>query len=152
MARKTVEIEITDSASRDVGKKFRITELDADRAEDWAIRAFIGLAAGGVSLPSSVPKTLPGLSLLAIQTIFRMPYEHMRPLLNEMMSCVQVVASSGKTHSPMAGEIEEPETLFQLRKQVVELHTGFFERVANSSWICSLVATTQGSNSHSAQT
>jgi hypothetical protein len=153
MARKEVDITITDKESRDCGKVFHLTELDADRAEDWAIRAFMGLAVGGVTLPDSLPKTLPSLAFLSLQMLGRIPYEHLRPLLNEMMACVEVVASSGKRHKPMAGEIEEITTLVQLRKEVIELHTGFFELVANSNLLSSLLATTtKESSSPSAQT
>lgn len=149
MARKTADITIT-AENRDSGKTFRITELDAARAEDWAIRAFMGLSVGGVNLPTSIPKTLPGLSMLGIQALGRIPYDHARPLLNEMMSCVQVVSSSGQTHSPLAGEIEEITTLVQLRKEIIELHTGFFALVANSNLMSSLLATAEPSNTPSA--
>ena len=149
MARKTLDITITDEKSRDFKKEFRITELDAERAEDWAIRAFMGLSVGGVVLPTSIPKTLPGLAMLGVQTLGRIPYEMARPLLNEMMSCVQVITSSGAVRKAAAGEIEEFSTLLELRKQVIEVHTGFFEHVANSNLMSSLSAAAKAADSTS---
>lgn len=150
MARKETDVQITDEKSRDFGKTFRIKEMDAERAEDWAIRAFMGLAVGGVELPTELPKTLPGISMLGIQALGRIPYAHARPLLNEMMGCVQVVSSTGQLHKPMAGEIEEISTLVKLRREIIELHTGFFELVANSNLMSSLLATPQESTTPSA--
>ena len=46
MARKTKRVTIT-AEGRDKGKTFLITELPADQAERWAIRALLALIQSG---------------------------------------------------------------------------------------------------------
>lgn len=129
--RKVVDITIT-AEGRDAGKTFRITELSASRAEDWAIRALMAIAKSGAEIPDAVPQSIAGIAILGFQTVMRMDRSDAKPLLDEMMSCVQIVTSSGVVRSLQEEDIEEVATRLQLRKEVFEVHTGFFGRVASS--------------------
>lgn len=129
--RKTADITIT-ADGRDQGKTFRITELSASAAEDWAIRAFMAIARGGMEIPDGVPASIAGIAILGFKALAGMDPATAKPLLDEMMGCVQVVTSSGVVRKPMEEDIEEVATRLQLRKEVFEVHTGFFERAARS--------------------
>ena len=49
MARRTETFTAT--YGRDAGKSFTLTEMPADQAERWAIRALLALAGAGVDRP-----------------------------------------------------------------------------------------------------
>lgn len=127
--RKTAAITIT-AEGRDLGRQYLITELSASAAEDWAIRAFMAIAKGGMEIPDGVPASIAGIAILGFKALAGMDPTTAKPLLDEMMSCVQVLTSSGIARKPMEEDIEEVATRLQLRKEVFELHTGFFERAA----------------------
>lgn len=129
--RNIVDVTIT-ADGRDVGKTFRITELSASAAEDWAIRALMAIARGGVEIPDGIPQSLAGIAILGFKALAGMDPTIAKPLLDEMMSCVQVLTSSGVARRPMEEDIEEVATRMQLRKEVFEVHTGFFARAARS--------------------
>lgn len=129
--RNTADITIT-AEGRDKGKTFRLTEMSATAAEDWAIRAFLAIARGGMEIPDSVPQSIAGIAILGFKALSGASYADAKPLLDEMMACVQVVTSSGAVRKPMEEDIEEVATRLQLRKEVFEVHTGFFERAARS--------------------
>lgn len=141
--RKTADITIT-AEGRDAGKTFRITELSASAAEDWAIRAIMAIAKGGVEIPDGIPHSLAGIAILGFKALAGMDPATAKPLLDEMMGCVQVITSSGIARRPMEEDIEEVATRLQLRKEVFEVHTGFFERAAR------LKSTTSGSTAQAA--
>lgn len=129
--RNVVDVTIT-ADGRDAGKTFRITELSASAAEDWAIRALMAIARGGVEIPDGIPQSLAGIAILGFKALAGMDPTIAKPLLDEMMSCVQVLTSSGVARRPMEEDIEEVATRMQLRKEVFEVHTGFFARAARS--------------------
>jgi hypothetical protein len=128
--RKTADITIT-AEGRDVNKVFRITEMAASQAEDWAIRAIMAIAKGGLEIPDGIPQSLAGIAILGFKALATADYATAKPLLDEMMGCVQIVTSSGAVRKLMEEDIEEIATRIQLRKEVFEVHTGFFGRVAS---------------------
>ena len=129
MARKTKEVVIA-AEGRDHGKTFIITEMPADQAERWALRALLALQAAGVSLPDGFEATgMAGVAFAGLTALGRIRYEDVAPLLQEMMGCVKYRHRPGQDAQPLAvGEecqVEEVATLLQLRGEVLELHTGF---------------------------
>jgi hypothetical protein len=128
--RKTADITIQ-ADGRDKTKTYRLTEMDAIKAEKWAIRCIMAMGKGGVTIPEELPRSMAGIALLGLGALLKMNYEDAEPLLDEMFACVQIVTSSGAVRpATFDGDIEEVATRFQLRKEVFELHTGFFERAA----------------------
>ena len=142
MARKTKTVVI-EAEGRDKGKTFLLTELPALAAERWAIRALMAVADAGIDLPNTaIGAGMSALAVVGIQAVFRVPYERADPLLNEMMTCIQIIPDP-KRPFPRAlldgsDDIEEVSTVLVLRSEVLELHVGFSVRDALSQRLASI--------------
>ncbi len=132
MARKEKTVVI-DAAGRDKDKAFFITEMSARKAEDWAIRAFMGMAAAGVEVPEEVEAMgMAGMAALGLKAVFSIPYADAKPLLDEMLSCIQIIpdpSNSAIRRNLFEEDIEEIPTYLTLRREVFELHVNFSELV-----------------------
>lgn len=127
MARREIEYRVSDEG-RDKGKIFLITELPATAGEWWAIRALMALSRGNSEF-SFDPQTA-GMYELATTALRGLPYadtNEVKPLLDEMLDCVQVKPDPTKsvTRSLVPDDIEEIDTLVGLRKEWLALHMGF---------------------------
>ena len=131
MARHTQEITITGDAAtnRDVGKRFLITEMSAMAAERWAARALLAIMnvidlsdeeadAGMAGIASAVSRT--GIKFTGGAANFG----EMEPLLDEMLTCIQIMEPA-VTRALTESDVEEIQTLFMLRSEVLKLHTNF---------------------------
>lgn len=129
MARKTVNVTI-DAKGRDLGKVFVLRELSASAAEKWAARAFLGLAKSGIVIPEDIASSgVAGIFMIGFKALMRMDFELLEPLLDEMMTCVQIMPDPRVPQVVRAlieDDIEEVLTRIKLRKAVFGLHTGFF--------------------------
>jgi hypothetical protein len=124
MPRKTITITI--SEGRDQGKRFKITEWAAWRAEQWAMRVLLGLGKGGVELPPEVLKLgAPAIVYVAASQIMRIPSRVALRLADELMECVERVEEK-VTRSLVPEDIEEVATRLKLKAEVVRLTYGFF--------------------------
>lgn len=131
MARRTLTVTI-DTEGRDKGKVFKLTEMAADQAERWATRALLALTNAGALLPVATAEDM-NMALFAaagIQALGQLKFETAKPLLDEMMTCVQY--QPPRPDLPLqqlfAGDmcqVEEVKTFFRLRMEVLTLHTGF---------------------------
>jgi len=122
---KTVIIQ---AEGRDFGKSYILTELSAMKAEKWAARALLALLKSGLQVPDEIAQAgLGGVAALGMNAFANLSFESAEPLLDEMMTCVQFVSSSGSVRplSEAASDIEEVKTLWILRQEVLELHLGF---------------------------
>lgn len=121
---------------RDYKKMFRLTEMSAFAADEWANRAALAL----------LPKLTRQVSEEVVEQLSENPnmatvervgillgnisFPETRELLKELMDCVQIIPDP-KNPLPrpigMAGseDIEDVETLHYLRKEALALHTGF---------------------------
>lgn len=130
MARKTAMIKI-DKTNRDHGKLFLITEMDADKAEDWAMRVFFALMSANVELPDGVEDLgMAGLAEIGLKALGGLKFEVAKPLINEMLDCVQIIVDPAKTHvhrDLVPSDIEEVSTRLTLRSEVFNLHVDFSE-------------------------
>lgn len=129
MARKEIRYEIK-TEGRDKGKIFHIQEMPATKAEKWALRCFFAIGASGVDI-SEMDKRLGivGLVRHGLTALMKVPYDVAEPLLDEMMTCVQLAPSPSNPNLLRAlfeGDIEEIKTFFELRKAIFGLHTDFF--------------------------
>lgn len=135
MARKTLEVQIV-AEGRDKGKLFLLTELPPLQAEKWATRAFLALSRSGVDIPEDVAASgMAGFALVALKALAGVSFQEAEPLLDDMLKCVQIYPNPSnkdtvRALNEEAGDIEEVETLFRLRKELVTLHTGFSFPVA----------------------
>ena len=130
--RKTKEILIPGApqsvSNRDGGKRYLITEMSARAAEDWVVRAFLAINAAGIDI-SDQARAAGAASVISegMAGFMRMKPADAMPLLDEMMTCVQIFdATHGQYRNlDFDDDIEEIATRFQLRGEVIELHTGF---------------------------
>ena len=127
MARKQITVTI-DAKNRDNGKEFIITEASTDQTESWAIRAILAAMNAGAEIPQEVADAgLAGIVQMGINGLALIPYEKAKPLLDEMMDCVQYKVKNGITRPlGLDGDIEEVSTKMRLRKEIIALHTSFF--------------------------
>ncbi len=120
--RRTETVEITEG--RDAGKKYQITEMSAEAAEWWAFRALQAVAGADAELNLQAP--LADMAAQGIKALAKVHPEQAKPLLDEMMGCVQILVPATQKPRPLLdGDIEDVKTRFMLRKAVVELHLGF---------------------------
>lgn len=135
MARNITNFTVVDEG-RDKGKTFVLTEMAASRAESWAMRVLMALAAGNVDLPPGFERSgMAGIAQLGIKAISGLKWEVAEPLLAEMWECVQIVPDPTKPHivrGLIEEDIEEIMTRVKLRAAIWSLHTGFLTAVAPS--------------------
>ncbi|WP_253822638.1 hypothetical protein, partial [Salmonella enterica] len=66
--------------------------MSASQAEWWAMRAIMAMGRGGVELPDDVRSMgMAALALEGLKALSKIPPEEARPLLEEMMECIQLV-------------------------------------------------------------
>jgi len=124
MARKVLTKKI-DKPGRDFGKVFVITEMSAWDAEQWATEAIFAMMNAGVEIPEGIAEAgLAGLAALGISALTKVAYSQAKPLLDRMMSCVQIQLAI--IRPLIEDDIEEVSTLLELRKEVLNLHLSFF--------------------------
>lgn len=127
MARKTATVTI-ETEGRDKGKVFIITEADPQTTEDFCARLIMAALNAGAEIPEGIAGMgLAGVVMMGANAFSLIPYEKLKPLMVEMMTCVQYQTSPGVVRIPnMDGDIEEVGTLLTLRKAVRDVHTDFF--------------------------
>lgn len=132
MARK--ELYYTETAGRDAGKVFYIREMSAAQAEWWAIRAGMAMARSGVDLPDNFADM--GIAAMAgtgLKMVSQIPPAEAKPLLDELMECVQCVPDAANQNIKrrlIDDDIEEIATRLKLRAEVFKLHVDFFQAAA----------------------
>ena len=122
---KTVIIELE---GRDKGKCFQLTEMSAANAEDWAARVFLALGHAAIDVPPDLMTSgMAGIYQMA-HLVGRIQFPELKPLMDELMSCVQIVDDPKKPFPRTVDDqdIEEVSTRQYLRREVVDLHTNFF--------------------------
>lgn len=139
MPRQNQTIQIT-TQGRDFGKIYVITEMPAEQAEYWAMRA-LEAAAKNASVPQGLAEAgMAGIFAVGVRSIMGAPFLLLRPLLEEMFdSCLSIQPDPKKPEilrgagtqditaigKMISDDIEEVATRLQLRDKIIELHTGF---------------------------
>lgn len=154
MARKTATVPIV--GGRDDGKVFQLTEMGAFEAEDWALRCFLALAKSNTDIPASMMSSgMAGLvalgTAIGLQGLAGLDYREAKPLLDQMMTCVQLVPDPSRPQVMIGGpqlytQIEDVSTIITLREAIIELHTGFSVAAALSQMQTAMQATAQTSS------
>jgi hypothetical protein len=115
--------------NRDKGKIFKLEEMSADQAEAWALKAFFAIMNAGIDVPDNLADLgFAGIATAGLNALGKVDYETARPLLDEMMTCVQIIPDPAKPNVARAlfpGDIEEVATKLKLRKAVFDLHVAF---------------------------
>lgn len=178
MARKTSTYTVTED-NRDKGKVFLITEMPPMQAEKWAMRAGLALAHAGSDIGTllqdigmvAFAMMSPSLkddaavqdqagrtaARAAIYALSGLNFAEAEPLLDELLGCVSVVNDGGQLVAPRPlsqyiTAVEEPTTLFNLRKETIILHVGFLRGGANSTSGSQVPPSQQAFNSPSMST
>lgn len=113
--------------NRDNGKRFLVQEMPAYPLEKWGVRALMALGTSGISVPQDLADAgVLGIALLGYQVFMGARFEAVEPLMDEMLACVKYhpEGSESVTDIPR-GLILEVSTIHLLRREWLELHTGF---------------------------
>lgn len=127
MARRTKVVTIDAEKGRDHGKTFLVTEMPAEAAEWWAIRALQGILGANPDFDIDIfSAPLAKIAGFAFVGLARIPAEQLKPLMDEMKGCVSVLLPDGKTtRALLPNDVEDFMTWVELRKEVFEVLTGF---------------------------
>lgn len=133
MARKTCRVTI-DADGRDKGKTFVLTELPALDIERWTVRLILALGKNGVSLPDVQAQSgFAGVAGILWALIAQIPVSEAEALLATMLEGLKI--DEGKiTRNLVPDDIEEAETLLQIRLAWVDVHAGFFAKGGRLIW------------------
>lgn len=130
MARKT-STYIVDSDGRDKGKHFLLTEMPVTKTEDWAIRALLALGSANVEIPDGAFQLgAAALAEVGLKKLFAISADQMRPLLSELMECVEYIPNPKIPQVTVKfpifeSQIEEVSTLLKIKWEVLKLHMDF---------------------------
>jgi hypothetical protein len=126
---------IIDRDGRDKGGVFLIQEKPAFQATEMFLKAMQLLVRAGVEVPPNIMLHGPaGFVTMGVGSILtglgKAPYHEVKPLLEELFSCVISYQPPGATvaHTKIdiiKSQIAEPTTIFQIYEEVVSLHLGF---------------------------
>jgi hypothetical protein len=128
--RKEAYITIRKEGIRDDGKVFYIREMPAMQAEKWATKALMAILRSGADIPDNIASQgLAGVAQMGIPALIALNFADVEPLLDEMLTCIQVVANPDrpqvKRRLTANDDIEEVATLMQLREEILSMHLGF---------------------------
>ena len=129
--RETVRVEVTEEwgESRDRGKIFLITEMDAWDAEAWGERAFGVMVRAGLKVPENqrIIGGMAAIGVYGLASFLSGPWDEVQPLLKEMIDkCVRIWEPAIPVGRVLTrDDIEEPITIVRLREEAIKLHTGF---------------------------
>lgn len=125
MARK--QASFVAQTGRDQGKEFLITEMSATQAENWAIKVVLAIGNAGIEIPDNlVSQGMAGLVAVGYINLLKIPFDAAKPLLDEMMGCVQFIPSPNIKRLLIEDDIEEISTRLALKKAIWNLHMDFF--------------------------
>lgn len=137
-----------ESAGRDQGKRFRLTEMGADQAERWAFRLMMGMTNAGADIPVEILMGgLAGFKALtyvegvkaaqsALKALLAIPAHELEPLMAEMFGCVTRLEDVAGARALVQNDTEEVSTRVFLRGEVIQLHLGF----SIGEWLSNLKA------------
>jgi hypothetical protein len=118
---------------RDKGKVFLITEMSSTQGEEWAMRAMLALMQSNVEIPDGALELgMAALAQMGLKALSGIKWELAKPLMQELMDCVQYIPDPKKTHvsRPLVeDDIEEILTRPKLKWEVMSLHVDFSQAV-----------------------
>jgi hypothetical protein len=132
MARKTKVVQVTEGTAetnRDHGKTYLLTEMPAAQGLKWVIRGVLALGRANVEVPPGMAEAgMAGWAVVFLRMISSMSFADAEPLLDELMTCVQVMPDERNpavVRRLVDGDAEEITTLVRLQQEVLALHENF---------------------------
>lgn len=122
---------VVDFEGRDLNKMFLITEMPATKAEDWAIRVIFAMGSANVDIPDGALQLgMAALAEIGLKKLFAIDATQVKPLLAELMECVEFVPNPQKPQVKLGypmfeSQVEEVKTLLSLKWEVLKLHLDF---------------------------
>ncbi|WP_295372129.1 hypothetical protein [uncultured Pseudacidovorax sp.] len=127
MARRELTYTATDG--RDKGRVFQLTEMSANDAERWAIRAMLALIRNGVDIPDDAMNSgMAGLARVGITCLSKLNAEDALQLGDELMTCVRHIPNPKNPNvirNLVEDDVEEIQTRLKLKVAVFRLHVDF---------------------------
>lgn len=128
--RKVIEVTIND---RGTDKTFRITEMAATKLEKWIAKATL-IVLGKLNLSdeeksAGVQAAMADISMNGFGGFRDIEFERIEPLYDTLLDCVEMkIASIYMKAEPatLDAQIEDVQTLFKLRLEVLKVNLGFF--------------------------
>jgi hypothetical protein len=153
MPRKKETVRVpAEWGARDANKLFLLTEMSAADAEKWGLRMFLVVKGTSAQIPDGMAALgMIAVAIRGINAILAADIEwtKLEPLLDEMMTCVQIVRDPSHpdvaTALVSADDIEEARTIGWLRSEVLRLHTNFSFTEALSKWASIMTSQTSPS-------
>lgn len=139
MARKVERFIVPAAGGRDAGKVFIITEKPAFQAETWANRLLCAMGNARIDIPEGLAGMgMAGIVAIGVQALSGMSFPAVKPLLDEMLECIQFMPDPNKPAilralNMHADDIEEVATIYRLRRAVFDLHVGFLISVLSQT-------------------
>ena len=114
---------------RDSGKKFIITEMDAWKAEHWAVRALSGMARAGYNLSQVLAvgaQTLEKLAQFGLASLLVIEQGLQDELSAELIENVELLLPDGTKRKMLTDDIQDGGTLLELRSSAFLLLVDHF--------------------------
>jgi len=115
--------------NRDQGKRFKLTEMAAYDAEQWAAEAALAVSSSGASVPADfLDQGMLGLIAFGLQAITTTSISKIMPLAEQMLRCAEICPDPKRptwSRPWVKDDFEEVSTLVHLRKEVLQLHVNF---------------------------
>lgn len=120
----------TVDSGRDAGKSFLIREMPVLQADKWAQRALFAIAQSGADASNvDLKGGMMEMAKFAFSAIGGIDADAGGELLDELLTCVQIIPSGGEARSMIIdSDIEDVKTLFLLRQEALMIHIDFLKQ------------------------
>lgn len=121
-----IDVTIDMPDSPDHGKIFRITKWDVEKGEWWATRVLQSIVGKDIDMLEMLfGGASSELARRGLGALMQVEPERLKPLLEEMVSDIEVVLPDGKTRKRLKGDVEAIRTMLELRLAVWKINMGF---------------------------
>ena len=126
-------IEWSPATGEDAGRIFVITRMSAFAADKWARHLVKALIQSGAKLPESVLEAgVMGLAGMAMSLFGYLDDDACDKAFQALIDCVQIKRRPELPAGPLLEvDIQDPQTLTDLRTEAFKLHVGFLKAAAS---------------------
>lgn len=125
-------MEWSPTSGEDAGKKFVITRMSAFAADKWARHTVKALIRAGAQIPDTAMEAgILGMAGVAMQMFGHMDDTACDTAFQALQDCVKISRADLPPLPLLDADIQDPQTLTDLRTEAFKLHTGFFKAAAS---------------------